>query len=85
MLFTLAVRGEVSNHLMHALRYLRANGLALSEQHWLRPALSRTHSKTTRSKTECEKCSVMLPIQSISWIILLECCNWREGVFHIVA
>gem|GEM_PF-3383135 len=34
MLFTLAVRGEVSNHLMHALRYLRANGLALSEQHW---------------------------------------------------
>ena len=33
MLFTLAVRGEVSNHLMHALRYLRANGLVLSEQH----------------------------------------------------
>ncbi len=34
MLFILAVRGEVSNHLMHTLRYLRANGWMLSEQHW---------------------------------------------------
>jgi hypothetical protein len=59
MLFTLAVRGEVSNHLMHTLRYLRANGWMLSEQHWVRPLENMTAPLASSSDTRAQAIVVL--------------------------